>query len=90
MLTSHSHCPWIHNCVGANNQRHFLVYIVALEAGMVFFIRLAVYRTSLITFFSRTIADVSKTSKVFRNRKRRSATFSLKAFAKSYCVIASL
>lgn len=37
------HCPWIHNCVGANNQRHFLVYIIALEAGMVFFIRLAVY-----------------------------------------------
>ncbi|KAF6234624.1 hypothetical protein HO173_007250 [Letharia columbiana] len=37
------HCPWIHNCVGANNQRHFLVYIIALEAGMVFFIRLAIY-----------------------------------------------
>lgn len=37
------HCPWIHNCVGANNQRHFLVYIVALEAGMLFFICLAVY-----------------------------------------------
>ncbi len=44
MLTFQSHCPWIHNCVGSNNQRHFLLYIFALEAGMVFFVRLAVYR----------------------------------------------
>lgn len=48
MLTSQSHCPWIHRCVGANNQRHFLVYIIALEAGMLFFIRLAVYRKQLL------------------------------------------
>ena len=48
ILTFQSHCPWIHSCVGANNQRHFLVYIVALEAGMVFFIRLAAYRKYFI------------------------------------------
>ncbi|KAI9832637.1 MAG: hypothetical protein M1819_004222 [Sarea resinae] len=34
------HCPWIHNCVGVNNHRHFFLYIVFLEIGIILFVRL--------------------------------------------------
>ncbi|MCJ1405497.1 palmitoyltransferase akr1 [Xylographa trunciseda] len=34
------HCPWIHNCVGANNLRHFFLYILGMEVGILMFIRL--------------------------------------------------
>lgn len=34
------HCPWIHNCVGANNHRHFFLYIAFLEIGILLFISL--------------------------------------------------
>ncbi|PYI26372.1 zf-DHHC-domain-containing protein [Aspergillus indologenus CBS 114.80] len=34
------HCPWIDNCVGANNLRHFVSYIVCLEFGIILFLRL--------------------------------------------------
>ena len=35
-----SHCPWINNCVGNNNLRHFFLYILAMEVGVIVFIRL--------------------------------------------------
>ncbi|KAI9373150.1 hypothetical protein BJX61DRAFT_400622 [Aspergillus egyptiacus] len=34
------HCPWIDNCVGANNLRHFVLYILCLEIGIITFLRL--------------------------------------------------
>ncbi|KAK2803883.1 palmitoyltransferase akr1 [Onygenales sp. PD_10] len=34
------HCPWIDNCVGANNLRHFILYIFSMEIGIIFFIQL--------------------------------------------------
>ena len=62
ILTSQSHCPWIHSCVGANNQRHFLVYVITLEAGMLLFIRLAVYRKRFdVILHLRMLADLAKT-----------------------------
>ncbi|KAH8695922.1 palmitoyltransferase SidR [Talaromyces proteolyticus] len=36
------HCPWIFNCVGANNLRHFVIYVVSLEIGILLFIRLVI------------------------------------------------
>ncbi|KAJ5888794.1 hypothetical protein N7495_008835 [Penicillium taxi] len=36
------HCPWIDNCVGANNLRHFVLYIVCLEVGIIFFVQLSI------------------------------------------------
>jgi len=34
------HCPWINNCVGNNNLRHFYIYILSMEAGIILYIRL--------------------------------------------------
>ncbi|KKK26099.1 putative palmitoyltransferase (SidR) [Aspergillus ochraceoroseus] len=34
------HCPWIDNCVGANNLRHFVLYIICLEISIILFLRL--------------------------------------------------
>jgi hypothetical protein len=39
-----SHCPWIDNCVGVNNLRHFFLYIMALEIGILLFVRLVIAR----------------------------------------------
>lgn len=36
-LTKTSHCPWINNCVGINNHRHFFLYLINLTLGILFF-----------------------------------------------------
>ena len=34
---SSSHCPWIYNCVGVNNHRHFFMYLVNLTVGILMY-----------------------------------------------------
>jgi palmitoyltransferase ZDHHC13/17 len=34
------HCPWINNCVANNNIRHFFIYILSMEIGIVIYLRL--------------------------------------------------
>ncbi|KAL1984855.1 hypothetical protein VTN96DRAFT_8610 [Rasamsonia emersonii] len=42
------HCPWIDNCVGVNNLRHFVQYIVSLEIGILLFIQLTISYIELL------------------------------------------
>lgn len=47
-LMYNSHCPWVDNCIGVNNHRHFVLYVLTLAAGILFWDLLIYKYLSLI------------------------------------------
>lgn len=75
ILSRVSHCPWISNCVGANNQRHFVLYIACLAIGIGSFIGLVLYRAYCPTHLSQLQSTkATQTLKTFHHPPRQIVT----------------
>ncbi|KAL2164008.1 hypothetical protein VTH06DRAFT_3222 [Thermothelomyces fergusii] len=37
LISQWNHCPWVYNCIGVNNHRHFIIYLVSLTLGVLIY-----------------------------------------------------
>ncbi|KAM5443942.1 palmitoyltransferase akr1 [Microsporum ferrugineum] len=53
------HCPWINNCVGNNNFRQFMLYLILLWFGIIVYVRLVfIYYSAVVPAGEKTTCNL--------------------------------